>query len=81
MAYVQSANRITLQMKKGGGEQCLFTSHCSGILLFVGYRHIHLLSNKGESLGYASLFVHIEINSKNKSPKSHRPSFEVRARY
>ncbi|XP_068727997.1 1-phosphatidylinositol 4,5-bisphosphate phosphodiesterase delta-4-like isoform X2 [Montipora capricornis] len=27
-----------------------------------GYRHIQLLGNKGESLGYAMLFVHIEIN-------------------
>lgn len=27
-----------------------------------GYRHVHLLGNNGESLGYATLFVHIEIN-------------------
>lgn len=41
-----------------------------------GYRHIHLLSDKGESLGYASLFVHIKINSASKPSKSHRSSFE-----
>lgn len=38
-----------------------------------GYRHIHLLSNKGESLGYATLFVNIEINSSgsNSNTSSH----------
>lgn len=35
-----------------------------------GYRHIHLLGNKGESLGYASLFVHISIWGGSKPNKS-----------
>ena len=29
--------------------------------MLLGYRHVHLLGNNGESLGYATLFVHIEI--------------------
>lgn len=72
-------NPITLQMKKEKKTQCLLTSHNGEMFLFLGYRQIHLLSNKGESLGYASLFVHIEINSASKPPKSDRSSFEVRA--
>lgn len=38
-----------------------------------GYRHIHLLSNKGVSLGYATIFVHIEINGpeSNSNSSSH----------
>lgn len=63
----------------GGGGQCLITFHCGEMHCFVGYRHIHLLNNKGEALGYASLFVHIEINSASKPPKNERSSFEVRA--
>jgi len=35
-----------------------------------GYRHIHLLGNKGESLGYATLFVHIELNGGSKTDRS-----------
>lgn len=38
-----------------------------------GYRHIHLLSNKGVSLGYATIFVRIEINGpeSNSNSSSH----------
>lgn len=37
---------------------------------------MHLLGNKGESLGYATLFVHIEING---GTTLHRSSVAVRA--
>lgn len=49
---------------------------------FLGYRHIHLLGNKGESLGYASLFVHINIWSGSKPYKSSdRSSLSVRLQF
>lgn len=38
-----------------------------------GYRHIHLLGNKGESLGYATLFVNIEINSSGSNSNTSSP--------
>lgn len=44
--------------------------------MLLGYRHVHLLGNKGESLGYATLFVHIEING---GTTLHRSSVAVRA--
>ena len=45
------------------------------VVLSSGYRHIHLLGNKGESLGYATLFVHIELNGGSKTDRS---SYAVR---
>lgn len=49
---------------------------------FLGYRHIHLLGNKGESLGYASLFVHISIWGGSKPNKSSdRSSLSVRLQF
>lgn len=49
---------------------------------FLGYRHIHLLGNKGESLGYASLFVHINIWGGSKPNKSSdRSSLSVRLQF
>ena len=49
---------------------------------FLGYRHIHLLGNKGESLGYASLFVHINIRGGSKPDKSSdRSSLSVRLQF
>lgn len=49
---------------------------------FLGYRHIHLLGNRGESLGYASLFVHISIWGGSKPNKSSdRSSLSVRLQF
>lgn len=49
---------------------------------FLGYRHIHLLGNKGDSLGYASLFVHINIRGGAKRDKSSdRSSLSVRFQF